>query len=420
MNLDLIQVTPMVDLTLITSCYLCDSSDLKIIFSTNNICLTGFFPKKDDPDPLATPITLVRCADCYNVQMVERVNPDLMFNDYWYRSSTTNSMKAHLRKHLENQPVGSLLDIGCNDGTLMKFADELGFKTVGIDPSIAVQDADEQVKNNIINDYFNSDSAEECLKKNEDKPFDLITVICTFYDVPTPVDFLRAMKRLLAVPNGRAIVEVNYAKDFFERGNVDMLGQEHLIYYFIKTFKTVCLKAGLYLNDAETNDMNGGNIVFYVSGQMGDTQRLKELEEKEKNFLATFDFNNFQSKMREEFQNFYSTLLKIRSEGKSIKILGASTRGAFIAQYMKLDSILISSAVDLQINKLDRRLPGTDIIIEHQDNHMEPDYYLVMPYQFKDEILKRYKDYMNKGNKLIFYRPIFAIYSSEVNYENIY
>jgi len=410
----------MVDLTLITSCYLCDSSDLKIIFSTNNICLTGFFPKKDDPDPLATPITLVRCADCYNVQMVERVNPDLMFNDYWYRSSTTNSMKAHLRKHLENQPIGSLLDIGCNDGTLMKFADELGFKSVGIDPSIAVQDADEQVKSNIINNYFNSDTAEECLKKNEDKPFDLITVICTFYDVPTPVDFLRAMKRLLAVPNGRAIVEVNYAKDFFERGNVDMLGQEHLIYYFIKTFKTVCLKAGLYLNDAETNDMNGGNIVFYVSGQMGDTQRLKELEEKEKNFLATFDFNNFQSKMREEFQNFYSTLLKIRSEGKSIKILGASTRGAFIAQYMKLDSILISSAVDLQINKLDRRLPGTDIIIEHQDNHVEPDYYLVMPYQFKDEILKRYKDYMNKGNKLIFYRPIFAIYSSEANYENIY
>jgi len=100
--------------------------------------------------------------------------------------------------------------------------------------------------------------------------------------------------------------------------------------------------------------------------------------------------------------------------------LGASTRGAFIAQYMKLDSILISSAVDLQINKLDRRLPGTDIIIEHQDNHVEPDYYLVMPYQFKDEILKRYKDYMNKGNRLIFYRPIFAIYSSEVNYENIY
>lgn len=419
MNLGLVQDIPMGDLSLITHCYLCESSNLKIVFYTDNICLTGFFPKKDDPDPIATPITLVRCADCSNVQMIERVNPDLMFNDYWYRSSTTNSMKTHLRKHLNDQPIGSLLDIGCNDGTLMQFADELGFKTVGIDPSVAVLDANEKIKNNIINDYFNSSTAQECLKKNGGEPFDLIAVICTFYDVPNPVDFLKTLKNLLK-PGGKAIVEVNYAKDFFERGNVDMLGQEHLIYYFIKTFKKVCSKAGLYLNDAETNDMNGGNIVFYVSRQLGETQRLKELEEIEDRFLSIFDFNNFQNKIKKEFENFYSTLLKIKFQKKSIKILGASTRGAFIAQYMKLDNILISSAVDLQINKLDRRLPGTDIIIEHQDNHVEPDYYLVMPYQFKDEILKRYKDYMNKGNKLIFYRPIFAIYSSEVDYENIY
>lgn len=409
----------MVDLTLITNCYLCQSSNLKIVFSTDNICLTGFFPKKDDPDPLATPITLVRCADCQNVQMVERVSPNLMFNDYWYRSSTTNSMKVHLKKHLNNQPIGSLLDIGCNDGTLMQFANELGFKTVGIDPSVAVKDADEKIKDYIINDYFNEKTAEKCLEKNNKKLFDLITVICTFYDVPVPIDFLTSLNKVLA-PNGRAIIEVNYAKDFFERGNVDMLGQEHLIYYFIKTFKKVCYKSGLYLNDAETNDMNGGNIVFYVSKQAKETERLKELEEIEKNFLANFDFNNFQSKIREEFQNFYAALLKIKIKGKSIKILGASTRGAFIAQYLKLDSVLIDSAVDLQINKLDRRLPGTNIIIEHQDNHVEPDYYLVMPYQFKDEILKRYKDYMNKGNKLIFYRPFFAVYSDEVNYENIY
>ena len=394
---------------IIKECVICNSNDLKNIFSLDDIHLTGYFPLQNESKSFSTPITLNICNKCKNIQMKEKVNPKKMFINYWYRSATTNTMKQHLYQIISKYGFkkGRILDIGCNDGTLIKFADNIGMEIFGIEPSNAIEDIPEKYKDKIFNTFFNLSFCKEN-STNLGNSFDLITVISMFYDISEPIDFLSGIKLLLK-DTGKAIIEVNYAKDFFQKKNIDMLGQEHLIYYFIKTFESICSKSKMFLHDAYLTDMNGGNITFIITkSNIDKTKNLLELERKEKNWLNDYNFNLFENKVKNEFKLFYKWL-KEKSKSASIKILGASTRGALITQMLKLNNKIINSAVDLQKNKEGRMMPGSNIIIEHDSKHMIPDCYLVMPYQFKKEIINRYTTFLQNGGELIFYRPSFSI-----------
>ena len=388
----------------IERCFLCNSSKIEKIFSVEEVCLTGYFPLKDEKDPLNTPVSLVLCRDCGNIQARELVNPDLMFRDYWYRSSTTSTMKQHLKDLVDrfSKENGILLDIGSNDGTLMEMAKDKGMDVWGVEPSDALKDASSFVKDRTVNSFFGDQLSDEFLSKL-DKKFDLITAISMFYDVPNPLDFILKAKDLLS-DSGVLVIEVNYAKSFFERENIDMLGQEHLIYYFINTFSKLIKESGLYINDAYLTDMNGGNITFSISKRDLSTERLENLKKEEDLWLEEFDFQDFENKVKKGFDKLKDYILELSSD-KVIKVLGASTRGAMIIQMLGLNNEVIKSAVDLQRNKVGRRIPGTNIEIEFDGDHSEPDFYLVMPYQFKKEIIERYTNFMKKGGGLLFYRP---------------
>jgi SAM-dependent methyltransferase len=388
----------------ITSCLLCNSTNLKKIFSVDEVCLTGYFPLKNENDPIKTPVSLVKCTSCNNVQAQELVEADLMFRHYWYRSSTTGTMRNHLKNIVERifKPSGVLLDIGSNDGTLLNIAEQKGMEVLGVDPSDAIKDAQSNIKKKTINTFFGSRECDQFLQKTKVK-FDVITAISMFYDVAEPLKFIEKARDLLT-PDGLILIEVNYAKSFFEKQNIDMLGQEHLIYYFIETFSDLVSKANLFVNDAYLTDMNGGNITFTISRTDKKSENYLALANEEKYWMETFNFENFEEIVRKGFYKFKEKVISL-SESNTIKVLGASTRGAFIIQMLELDSKVITTAVDLQQNKVGRRIPGTDIAIEFDGEHDVPDYYLVMPYQFRTEIIKRYLNYMKSGGGLLFYRP---------------
>ena len=393
----------------IYKCVICENNQLNSIFNLSNIFLTGYFPLRSESNLIKTPITLNHCKKCNNIQMKEKVDPNNMFINYWYRSSTTNTMKEHLQGIINKYGIkkGRLFDIGCNDGTLIKFADDFGMEVLGIDPSNAVEDIPNKYKFKVLNKFFNLDLCKTELA-DFNNHFDLVTVISMFYDVSEPIEFLSGIKLLLK-DTGKAIIEVNYAKDFFQKKNVDMLGQEHLIYYFIRTFEIISQKSGLFLHDAYLTDMNGGNITFIITkSNMGKTIDLLKLIEEEKEWLNKFNFKLFENNVKKEFKLFYQWL-KEKSKSSSIKILGASTRGALISQMISLNNKIIISAVDLQLNKKGRLIPGTNIEIEYDPEHDTPDCYLVMPYQFKSEIINRYTSFIKNGGELIFYRPSFSI-----------
>ena len=388
----------------ITSCLLCNSTNLRKIFSVDEVCLTGYFPLKNENDPIKTPVSLVKCTSCNNVQAQELVKADLMFRDYWYRSSTTGTMRDHLKDIVERiiKPGGVILDIGSNDGTLLNIAEQKGMEVWGVEPSDAIKDAPFNIKKNTVNTFFGSRECDQFLQKTKVK-FDVITAISIFYDVSEPLKFIETARDLLT-PDGLILIEVNYAKSFFERQNIDMLGQEHLIYYFIETFSDLISKANLFINDAYLTDMNGGNITFTISRTDKKSEKYLALTNEEKSWMETFNFKKFEEIVRKGFNKFKEEVISL-SESNTIKVLGASTRGAMIIQMLELDNKVITTAVDLQQNKVGRRIPGTNIIIEFDGEHDIPDYYLVMPYQFRTEIITRYLDFMKSGGGLLFYRP---------------
>jgi len=388
----------------ISKCLLCKSESLSPVFSAENIALTGFFPNLDELDRLKTPITLMKCEDCSNIQMKELVNKDQMFQDYWYRSGTTKSMKNHFEYIADifgNFKDKSVLDIGCNDCTFLQILEKRGaYDLWGFEPSVAFADRKIQSKK-IINDFFPP------IKSVKMPTFDYIFAISMFYDVERPIEFLKKCKEHMHEKSS-LVIEVNYAKLFFERGNVDMLGQEHLIYYSIDTFKKICESSGLYLNDFYINDMNGGNIIFICNLFEDESSRLADdLVKEEVEFFENFDFQNFQLKIDSDFQKLLKKINQIKESNKNIKIYGASTRGAFIAQYLGLDNKLIDSAVDVQENKNNKRIPGTNIRIEMENVCTPPDYYLIFPYQFLDEFIEKNITYLEAGGKFITFRPFF-------------
>tara|TARA_B100001248_G_scaffold248940_1_gene221679 strand:- start:26576 stop:27838 length:1263 start_codon:yes stop_codon:yes gene_type:complete len=388
----------------VKSCFLCHSSNLQEIFSVNSICLTGYFPLVAEDDPIQTPVSIMRCKSCKNIQARELIDPNLMFQDYWYRSSTTATMRNHLEDIVNRfgSSEGAILDIGSNDGTLLSIAKQKGMEVWGVEPSVAFNDAPIEIQKKTVNALFGSDQCDIFLEKANIK-FDLITAISMFYDVSEPLSFIEKLRELLT-PEGVIVIEVNYAKSFFERQNVDMLGQEHLIYYFIETFSNLVSSAGLNINDAYLTDMNGGNITFAISRSTDISDRYKSLAKDEAAWMKNFDFEGFGPAVSRGFDMFKEKLISI-SKTHNVKVLGASTRGAMIIQMLGLDTKTIDSAVDLQKNKVGRRIPGTDIEIEFDADHKAPDYYLVMPYQFRDEIIVRYTDFMKNGGGLLFYRP---------------
>lgn len=388
----------------VNNCLLCKSTNLTNIFEANEIALTGLFPKIDEKDPVKTPINLNVCNDCSNLQIAEIVEKGLMFNDYWYRSGTTKSMVNHFENILNTiknkKDSGTLLDIGCNDCTFLEIANKNGYDGYGVEPSVAYNDRKILDNKKIANDFF---PPEKNWSLDVNK-FDIITAISMFYDVEDPYKFLSECKKRLN-ENGLLLIEVNYAKLFLERKNVDMLGQEHLIFYFIKTFQETIKKAGFYLNDAELNEMNGGNIVFMCGDEDYQSDRLLKLIHEEEKFIQNFDFLNFQKNVDYDFNKLKNKIEKINKNKKNLKIYGASTRGAFICQYLKLSNEHFDCAVDIQLNKDGRRIPGTNIKIEMEKDTKVPDTYLILPYQFLDEFIKKNLLFLKNGGTFLCFRP---------------
>lgn len=390
-------------------CVICKSTSFTRVFKAKDIALTGVFPSSLNEKSIYTPLTLQICNNCSNLQMVESVNKELMFTDYWYRSGTTGSMKVHFEMILDlikDKTNGNkILDIGCNDCTFLKLAENRGLDPYGFEPSSAYDDRIIESPSRIQNDFF-PPLNEWSLK--EDK-FDIITALSMFYDVDKPQDFLNLCESKLA-DKGTLIIEVNYAKSFLERKNIDMLGQEHLVYYFLSTFQTLLKDTNLYLNHAATNEMNGGNVILFCSKKEGSSQELNSLLIEEKEFIDNFDFKGFQENVDNDLNDLKTKIESLASENKTLKLYGASTRGSFLVQYLEFNEKHFISAVDIAENKNELYIPGTAIQIEMENVAEEPDYYLILPYQFLDEFLRKNTDFMKRGGKFITYRPNKSIY----------
>lgn len=387
----------------IEHCRVCNSKKIEVLFSLGMQPLTGVFVRPDQPDPISAPLELVFCEDCWFLQLANTINPDLMYDSYWYRSGTNQTMINHLKGVVDDvtskipMEAGDIcLDIGCNDGTLLSAYKANGLVKIGVDPSNAI---DSVADLNIIkvNDYFSKKAVDAFLKGKKVKA---LTAISMFYDLDNPHAFIDDISSILS-PDGTWVVEMNYTGDMIRNCGYDMISHEHIAYYTLTVFEKLVLGHGLYVNDVSLNPINGGSIRIFSSHRKTKTENVDRLKEREaKEGLNNKDtYVHFISRMETAKKKIRDKILDIVASGEKVFLYGASTRGNTILLYCDLDHKLIEGASERNPLKYGLVTPGTRIPImsEAKVREINPKYLLILPYTFVDEFVERESDYLNKG-----------------------
>ena len=407
--------------TEITNCRLCQSDKLDDLFDLGDHALSGCFPNASEQDAPVAPLKLCKCATCHLVQLCYSVNLDEMFtSSYGYRSSLNASMAKHLQE-LVNWTLGKceatngdlVLDIGANDGTLLKSYPVSGLKKVGIDPIIS-KFQDYYTDSTICyEDFFSCEKAKKLFKKGEIK---IITSISMFYDLPDPSDFVAGIAWSLS-KNGIWVLEQSYLPSMLESNSFDTICHEHLEYYALEQIQILAEQHGLEIIDVQLNDCNGGSFRVAVAHKnhphqtnQSNINALRAAEQKlQLHELQTYD--KFINRVDLLGQKLLSFLVNAKKSGQSIYIYGASTKGNTLLQHYGIGADLIDGALEVNKDKFGARTPGTNIPIldEKEIFKLNPDYLLVLPWHFRDDILQRSKNYIDAGIAFIFPLPEFDI-----------
>ena len=405
------------------TCRVCGSASLTRVIALGDQFLQGSFVKEGLPPPpqRRIPLTLARCdptrdeAACGLLQMEHSVPPEVLYSSYWYRSGTNNTMRNHLRGIAEEavgivgDGVRTVLDIGCNDGTLLNCYPAT-FAKFGVDPSDVAQSVGADIR--LVRDTFPSGELDALLAGRQ---CDIVSSIAMYYDLEDPIGFARAIKAVLA-PDGVWVLEMSYMPTMLAMNSYDTICHEHLEYYSLAVLERIMLAAGLKVFNVSLNNINGGSIRCFVTHENNfrhrgadHALRLRALRQQEFDLELDTDkpYRNFQNRIDAHRDELSALLKKLKAEGKQIHIYGASTKGNTILQWCGIDKSTITVAAERNPDKFGARTLGTDIPIvsEEASRAMKPDYYLVLPWHFKEEFLQREAELVRQGIKFIFPLP---------------
>lgn len=408
----------------ISQCRICRCDELAPVIDLGFQALTGRFPKADEPDPDSAPLELVRCTDCGLVQLRHSVDVGEMFSDaYGYRSGINATMTNHLTsisreitEHANLRPGDIVLDIGCNDGTLLKSYSIDGLKRLGIDPVAENFREFYTAAIEVHTAFFNAETFQKACPGQKARA---ITSISMFYDLEDPGAFVEDIASVLA-QDGIWVLEQSYLPTMLDANSYDTICHEHLEYYALAQIDLVLSNNSLRAFDVKLNDINGGSFQIWVCHEDAayDTNEevLSALRKREHDLgLATDEpFAKFRDRVAETNAMLRSFIETEVADGKVVYVYGASTKGNVLLQYLDLGRDLLSGCAEKNPIKYGRRTPGTNIpIVPEDEARKKADYFLVLPWHFRDEFISRERAFLENGGKLIFPLPEFEVVGAD-------
>ena len=416
-----------------TTCRICDSPELAPILSLGDQHIAGAFAEPGGRQPVTRriPLDLVRCDmtrnqnGCGLVQLRHTVPGSILYRSYWYRSGVNATMTRNLHEIAQQAgemaglgPGDLVVDIGCNDGTLLDGYEAENLIYLGFDPSDQGRYAVEKGYE-VVRDFY---SYATLRARHADRQARVITSIAMFYDLEHPRAFVDDVANALA-EDGVWVLELHYLASMLERNEFDVIVHEHLEYYSLAVIERLLAEAGLAVVRAELNEINGGSIRLFIRHarrfmpEGDDALALSELRIKE--FEMALD-------APDPYERFAAAAMKVRddlsqlcrrlvAEGKTIHVYGASTKGNTILQYADLGVELIPYAADRNPDKHGSETIGTNIpiISEERSRELKPDYYLALPWHFLDEFLEREHEFLEGGGRFIVPMPEVRIVPAE-------
>jgi hypothetical protein len=383
--------------------------------------LTGVFPKNVKDKVTRGPLIVALCKNCSLLQLRHSYNTEELYGlNYGYRSSLNSSMVNHLRnkaitlvKNYKITKKDFIIDIGSNDGTFLNF-----FKNyknlIGVDPTIAKFKKNYNKEITQIEDFFPSNILNSKIKLKKAK---LITSFSMFYDLEDPFEFSCQIKKMLT-RDGVWQFEQSYMPFMLKQNSYDTICHEHLEYYSLTIIKKILEKAELKILDVEFNNINGGS--FSDTATHGNSKKKSNQkiiswllgEEQKMELNKPKVYLDFADRTKKHKKSLLNLLQKLKRNKKKVSGLGASTKGNVILQYCKIDKSLLKNIYEINTDKFGKFTPGSNIKIlsDKKINKNNCDYLLVLPWHFKDHIIKKEKKLIQKGIKLIFPLPEIEIF----------
>ena len=367
------------------------------------------------------PLKVNFCSVCGQLQLTHVVSPDLLFRDYVYVSSTSPVFIAHFEKYsksvykkLKLNTNSFVIDIGSNDGILLKPFKALGVKILGVDPANKI--AEEATKNGILTlpEYFDQQLVKKIIKKWGFA--DVITANNVFAHVPNIDELILAVRNLLK-PEGVLVIEAPYLVDFLKKNLFDTIYHEHVSYLSVRPLVTLFQRFNMMVFDVEETDSHGGSIRVFIK-KNESKRRIREIVEK---FIKTEKslglgkiqtYQKFAKKIEQNKKDLKKLLKQLKSQGKSIIGYGAPAKGNTLLNYFNIGTQILDYIVEDSQYKQGLFTPGMHIpvVSPKEISKTNPDFIFILAWNFAKPIMKKLDQFKKDGGRFIVPVPAPKIY----------
>lgn len=405
----------------IMKCRICSNKALRKFLSLGQTQLANSFLKKEelDKEERKFPLEVFYCDGCKLVQLGYVVQPELMFKNYLYVSSTTNTFRQHFSKMAEDISMehhfnekSLAVDIGSNDGILLKGFQKFNVQVIGVEPATNVAKIAKQNGVDTINDFFNENVVKKIISKKGNA--DVVTATNVFAHIDDIGNTIENVKLLLK-DDGIFVIEVQYLADMIKKMTFDNIYHEHLSYFSLTALAYFFSKHGMKVFDAQRNESHGGSLRVFIAKnpaiKVKDSVK-KILEYENKLGINDFElYKKFANEVYEVKKELVSFIKNIKKDETLIAGYGAPAKSNTLLNFCGIGNEYISYIVEDNPLKVGLYTPGTHIPVVSSKmlDEKKPDYILVLAWNFAQEILAKTKKYSEQGVKFIIPLPKISV-----------
>jgi SAM-dependent methyltransferase len=398
-------------------CRSCGGRTLLPVLDLGEQPLANAYPAVDATDAEARyPLAIVSCIDCSLVQLTGTVDPRVMFEDYPYFSSYSDTMVAameHLSKRLtERFSLGTddlVVEVASNDGYLLRHYRASGIPVLGVEPAANVARAAEEVGVPTVIEYFSKELGRQLAGSG--RMASVLHANNVMAHVPAINDFVAGVAAVLR-PAGTAVIETPYLVQLISDCEFDTIYHEHVFYYSLTAIDALMRRHALAVVDVERLAIHGGSLRVYVqheSAAVASDGVLSLLEDERRLGVATAEYyEDFSVRVEEIKQRTRELLAAEKANGGRIAAYGAAAKGTVLLNHFGIDTSVVDFVVDRSPHKQGRRMPGVGIPVRQTSALLEeqPDLVLMLAWNLADEILEQQAPYRDAGGRFLLPIPL--------------
>jgi methylation protein EvaC len=406
-------------------CSFCNSNSMFEIMNFGEVALAGGFLKPDQfVKELYYPLRLYFCCDCFALQVTDKVSAEVLFQDYFYFSSSMRTLREHFTEYAVevtsrflNPEASTVIEFGCNDGVLLRpLADQKIRTVIGVDPATNVTNTINDTRIKVINNFFNEKVVEDIITSYGKA--DMVIANNVYAHIPDIQGVTRAIYNVLN-DEGVFVFEVHYLGKVINEFQYDMIYHEHLYYYSLLSAMKHFERYEMMVFDIKPVPIHAGSMRFYVckngsrNAVVSEAVKLLEAEERAKGYNRHETFQRFSDDVAETRRALMQLLTELRASGKRIAGYGASGRANTMIQYCGITHEHLDYMIDDAMAKIGFYTPGSHFRIQPSSvlsGNDAPDYILVFAWSFFDEICRRNGEFLSKGGRMILPLPKVAIF----------